>query len=182
MIIDDEDDDDDDDGDGDGDDDDDDDHDDDDDGDGDGDADDDDGDGDDDGDDDDDDDDVLPDLQTCRLPCTWIQTANQLSLYFRWIFSGFGADSILSQYLHITHPEKLWKTRKMAWQFKMSSTIFCPELVATWQFGNMDVSKNRGKTPKMDGFIMENPYWNGWFGGKTPIFGNIPFRFYLLDM
>ena len=37
---------------------------------------------------------------------------------------------------------------------------------------NLDVSKNRGKTLKMDGFIMENPQKKlGWFwGGKPPYF------------
>ena len=43
------------------------------------------------------------------------------------------------------------------------------ELVLQFQMG---VSKNRG-TPKWMVKIMENPIFNGWFGGKTPIFGNI---------
>ena len=39
----------------------------------------------------------------------------------------------------------------------------------------MDVSKNRGVSPKMDGFIMENPQKKlGWFGGENHLFlGNI---------
>ena len=37
--------------------------------------------------------------------------------------------------------------------------------------GDMGVSKNRGGPPK---WMVYNgkPYWNGWFGGPTPIFGN----------
>ena len=40
----------------------------------------------------------------------------------------------------------------------------------------MDVSKNRGKLPKMDGEkLMENPYClMGWFGGKTHYFRKHP--------
>ena len=38
---------------------------------------------------------------------------------------------------------------------------------------SMGVSKNRGKTPKMDGENNGKPYINGWFGG-TIIFGNTP--------
>ena len=39
---------------------------------------------------------------------------------------------------------------------------------------DMGVSKNRGKTPKMDGENNGKPYEQmGWFGGKPTIFGNI---------
>ena len=31
----------------------------------------------------------------------------------------------------------------------------------------MGVSKNRGKTPKMDDFFHGKPYWNGWFGDSA---------------
>ncbi len=41
------------------------------------------------------------------------------------------------------------------------------------------------KTPKMDGLFHGKPYWNGWFGGPTPIFGNtlmvVPRRFDFLN-
>ena len=36
---------------------------------------------------------------------------------------------------------------------------------------DVDVSKNRGTTPKMDGLFHGKPYLNGWFG-DTIIFGN----------
>ena len=40
----------------------------------------------------------------------------------------------------------------------------------------MDVSKNRGKTPKMDGENNGNAYEQmGWFGGKTPYFWKHPY-------
>ena len=41
----------------------------------------------------------------------------------------------------------------------------------------MGVSKNRGKTPKMDGENKGKPYWNGWFGGFSHIFGNTQMKF-----
>ena len=42
--------------------------------------------------------------------------------------------------------------------------------------------KDMGGTPKIGGFYPQNgwwtfhgkPYWNGWFGGPTPIFGKYP--------
>ena len=46
-------------------------------------------------------------------------------------------------------------------------------------FNNMDVSKNRGKTLKMDGLKWKTIFFNGWFGG-TPIFGNIHIKIIML--
>ena len=41
---------------------------------------------------------------------------------------------------------------------------------------HMDVSKNRRKTPKMDGEKNGKPYYNGWFGGKHPYFWKHPYN------
>ena len=41
-------------------------------------------------------------------------------------------------------------------------------------FWYMDVSKNRGKTPKKEGGNKWKPYSNGWFGGKPTLFGKHP--------
>ena len=56
--------------------------------------------------------------------------------------------------------------------FSMSNCFSHMENVWVISPLHMGVSKNRGKTPKMDGEDNGKPYQNGWFGG-TPIFGNI---------
>ena len=41
--------------------------------------------------------------------------------------------------------------------------------------GYMGVSKNKGTAPQNGSFIMENPYWTGWYKGKN-IFGKTHMR------
>ena len=70
----------------------------------------------------------------------------------------------------LTQHQKKWFTVRLfqppeeqIWNFHACMNL-C-ELSGCW-------TKNRGKTPKMDGENNRKPYWNGWFGGTT-IFGNI---------
>ena len=52
----------------------------------------------------------------------------------------------------------------------ISETVWKVSLFRVWFFFLMGVSKNR-ETPQNGWFILENPHFNGWFGG-TLIFGN----------